>query len=326
MIAIRRYAIPVLLALLLLLPTDSQGAGVNLTLTVGALPACEDGIDNDGDMLIDFPTDTDCTSVTDTNEGVHSSGGGGGGGGGSGTGSTTGNATVLFSGRAYPGSTVTLLQDARIIGTTIASSDATFSMRAEKISAGSRLFSLYAEDSKGNRSSLITFPLSVSANLTTTVSGVFIPPTIGLSATSVKQGDPITILGQTAPGSAVTISVGSAQMHYFNTLANTGGTYAYTFTTQDLEEGQHTAQSRSSLAGAVTGLSKAASFSVGNVASLLNTHIPGDVNGDNRVNIVDFSIVAYWFGKTNPPANVDLNADGKVNLVDFSIMAYNWTG
>jgi hypothetical protein len=41
---------------------------------------------------------------------------------------------------------------------------------------------------------------------------------------------------------------------------------------------------------------------------------------------VDFSITAYWYGKENPPADVDFNGDGKVNLVDFSIMAFYWTG
>lgn len=33
-----------------------------------ALPACSDGEDNDDDMLIDFPADTGCTSATDTDE------------------------------------------------------------------------------------------------------------------------------------------------------------------------------------------------------------------------------------------------------------------
>jgi hypothetical protein len=41
---------------------------------------------------------------------------------------------------------------------------------------------------------------------------------------------------------------------------------------------------------------------------------------------VDFSVVAYWYKRTGPPANVDLNKDGRVDLIDFSIMAYNWTG
>jgi hypothetical protein len=56
------------------------------------------------------------------------------------------------------------------------------------------------------------------------------------------------------------------------------------------------------------------------------TLFSGDLNCDNHVNLVDFSIMAHWYKKLNPPAKVDLSGDGKVTLVDFSIMAYNWTG
>jgi hypothetical protein len=54
--------------------------------------------------------------------------------------------------------------------------------------------------------------------------------------------------------------------------------------------------------------------------------IRGDLNNDCKVNLIDFSMAAYWYKRANPPANIDLNKDGKVDLVDFSIMAFNWTG
>jgi hypothetical protein len=51
-----------------------------------------------------------------------------------------------------------------------------------------------------------------------------------------------------------------------------------------------------------------------------------DLNGDNKVNSVDFSIMlAFW--KTSGPfknSSVDMNGDGKVNSVDFSILLYQW--
>ena len=53
----------------------------------------------------------------------------------------------------------------------------------------------------------------------------------------------------------------------------------------------------------------------------------GDLNCDGRVNIIDFSIMAYWYNKkTTPPTKIDLNGDGKITLIDFSIMAFYWTG
>ena len=52
--------------------------------------------------------------------------------------------------------------------------------------------------------------------------------------------------------------------------------------------------------------------------------IPADLNGDGRVNLIDFSILLHWWGKDN--ALADLNKDGRVGLKDFSIMMYWWTG
>jgi hypothetical protein len=51
-----------------------------------------------------------------------------------------------------------------------------------------------------------------------------------------------------------------------------------------------------------------------------------DLNGDGKVNSIDFSILLYYW-KTKPPfknQNVDINHDGKVDAVDFSIMLYQW--
>ena len=51
----------------------------------------------------------------------------------------------------------------------------------------------------------------------------------------------------------------------------------------------------------------------------------GDVNGDNRVNLTDFSQLSAAYGSTtNGPnwnAGADLNGDGRVNLSDFSILS-----
>lgn len=49
---------------------------------------------------------------------------------------------------------------------------------------------------------------------------------------------------------------------------------------------------------------------------------PGDVNGDNRVDVTDLSILLSRFG-TNYP-NADFNKDGTVNVVDLSILLSNY--
>jgi hypothetical protein len=54
--------------------------------------------------------------------------------------------------------------------------------------------------------------------------------------------------------------------------------------------------------------------------------VGADLNGDGKVNSVDFSIMlAFWktAGPFKNPA-VDINQDGEVNSVDFSILLYQW--
>ncbi len=48
----------------------------------------------------------------------------------------------------------------------------------------------------------------------------------------------------------------------------------------------------------------------------------GDLNCDNDINLVDFSILMYYWGTDSQAADISL--DGLVNLTDFSIMMYYW--
>lgn len=71
---------------------DCTGTGTCVKTDWRAIPyrtiyACSDGIDNDGDALIDYPSDPGCSSSLDTDEVNNSGGGGGGGSSGGGGGS-----------------------------------------------------------------------------------------------------------------------------------------------------------------------------------------------------------------------------------------------
>jgi hypothetical protein len=55
---------------------------------------------------------------------------------------------------------------------------------------------------------------------------------------------------------------------------------------------------------------------------LLNGLVRADLNGNGSVGLDDFSILAYWYGRPNPPSSVDMNNDGVIDLADFSIMAH----
>jgi hypothetical protein len=274
-----------------------------------------------------------CAAACDFNTSACATGGGGGGGGGGGYVAPV--TSVVFSGRAYPKSAVTLLKDAQVAATTIAGADANFRISVSGLSGGNYIFAVYSEDNKGVRSSLLTFPVSVTSGATTNVSGIFIAPTIAVDKSEVKRGDNIAIFGQSVPNSEVTISVNSDEEFFNKITADAGGVYLYNLDTSPLAIAQHFTRSKSAYNGEISSFSNTISFKVGtkNVFVGLPQKCPAkaDLNNDCRVNLIDFSIAAYWYKR---PISAEfklkeaekLSGDGKVDLVDFSIMAYYWTG
>lgn len=52
-----------------------------------------------------------------------------------------------------------------------------------------------------------------------------------------------------------------------------------------------------------------------------------DLNDDGVVNLVDMSILLYYYNKsTQLKPRYDFNSDGRVDLIDISILLYYWTG
>ena len=152
----------------------------------------------------------------------------------------------------------------------------------------------------------------------------------------MRRGDPIIFFGQSAPLAQVTLEVHSDQPHFVKVPAARDGVYLYTFDTVVLELGQHVAQSRSATGTIMSPQSSEYGFTVGskNVYGSTTAAVcpkKGDLNRDCRVNLVDFSITAFWYERTLSQSfavreKMYLNGDGKISLVDFSIMAFYWTG
>ncbi len=233
-----------------------------------------------------------------------SSGGSGGGGGGGGGGSPppAPSTSATFLGRAYPKSEVTILKDGQIAASTVAGADSQFSIALSGLSGGSYIFSIYTEDNNGNRSSLVTFPVSITAGAATQISGIFISPTIAVDKTQVKRGDNLVIFGQSAPSSLITITIASDNEIFGKIIADSSGAYLYNLDTDELGMGEHLARSKASLVNLnlLSSQSSAISFTVGTV----NIFAP----------------------KKKAAPKGDSNKDGKVNLIDFSILAFYWTG
>jgi hypothetical protein len=276
-----------------------------------------------------------CATASATSNNNNNNNGGGGGGGGFIPPPVSTSNTTVFSGRAYPNSTVVLLKDAQVLTSTVAGSDANFSISVNNLNAGNYIFSVYSEDYQGNRSSLLTFPVSVTEGSSTNIGGIFLAPTLSTDKSQVKKGDNITFFGQSIPNGEITIAIHSNEEIFKKVNSDTNGVYLQVMDSSPLELGDHTAKSKAARDGQISSYSKVVAFAVGNTNSNADQTkkcpLKGDLNDDCRVNLVDFSIAAYWYkgvlvGNIIQLEKTKLNGDGKINLVDFSIMAYYWTG
>lgn len=311
---------------------------------VATVPGCGDGIIVGGEQCdtanfggsscasLGFAGGTlSCTLACTINTSACTSGIFGGGGGG---GAVIPLATVVFVGKSSPRSTVTLLKDAQIAATGVADNLGNFQVSISGALGGNYVFSVYSDDSKGIRSALLTFPIYVTFGVITKVSGIFIAPTIAVDKTQVKRGDTISIFGQSVPLSEITISIASDKEFFVKKMTDANGAFAFDLRTSALAVGRYETKAKGTIGGENSPFGKTASFLIG------TKNIPiqpskkarkGDLNRDGRVNLVDFSIAAYWYKRPLSAAFASvemerLNSDGKVDLIDLSIMAYYWTG
>ena len=271
--------------------------------------------------------------VSSTPVAVSSGGGGGGGGGGGAATSNTSDTVVNFIGRAFPKSSVSLLQDGELVVETVAGPSSIFEISLTDLSEGTYNFTLYGEDQDGRRSASQSFQITVTNGATTTVSGIYISPTIAVDKSQVKQGDNLAIFGQTVPTSTVTIVVNSDTQLFAQTYADGDGVYLYNLDTTPLNMGDHETKAKSLYKTEISDFGAAATFAVTNQNVLVGEDnlLRADISGDKRVNLLDFAIVGYWYKRTLSPEfavyeATYLNGDGKIDLIDFAIMAFYWTG
>ncbi len=234
--------------------------------------------------------------------------------------------TIVFSGKAYPQSPVILLKDAQIFATVLADGQANFKIETGNLSSGDYLFSLYSKDYNNKASRLISFLVKDVSGITE-INDILIPPTILKDKKEVKKGDTINFFGQSIPNAEVTIKGLNGEFSV-KVTSDKDGKYSYNLDTSSLDFGEYQAISKVSF-GKSTAESAYVSFIVGDRTIFekpIVCPIKADFNNDCAVNLVDFSILIYWFDKPSVPLKIDLNSDGKADLVDFSIMAYWWTG
>jgi Dockerin type I domain len=276
---------------------------------------------------------------TGSGSGNGNAGGGSGGGAGGGGGPSGGSLkpypiqnlqqpSVSLSGYAYPGSTISYSQDSQVLGTVIAKPDASFIASIFNLTKGLYTFTLAAKDTDGVLS--IAYPTTfwIEENTQTNVANILIPPTIELASSTVALGQNILVSGQSAPKASVIVNLddqtGKKLIKANRENVSDSGRWNSIFSTNGLDKGIYQLMALTSYTGVgSSSLSEQVQCGVGEKVEQ-GPCARSDVNKDGKVNLVDFSILLYYWGTAN--ATADLNQDGTVDLVDFSILMYCWTG
>jgi hypothetical protein len=237
---------------------------------------------------------------------------------------------AIFRGVAYPNAAVTLLKDGVWYATVSADERGVFEATVAGASPGQYLFALYAVDSAGRQSAPVTLLTTLTEFETVRTEGIFISPTLGADKSEVRLGESIIFFGESAPNADVTIFVAGEQPLKLAATTDARGRYAYELPTGQLRTCAYDAKAEAVLGAAVSALSRTQHFLVG--ARTVVTPQPercgiiADINHDCRVDMIDFSILLFWFDKPDPLPFVDFNSSGRVDLADFSILIYYWTG
>jgi len=273
-------------------------------------------------------------------------GGGGGGGTGGGTGSTFGQGTgdkkpypepltdpdLFLAGLAYPFSDVYVLKDSMIEKTVKANNKAEFNTEVGGLNEGVYTFGVKANDSDGIGSAINNITFWIKKGTKTNVSDIFLPPTISLNKYQVSQNESIKVFGQSVPLGKIEIWFYPDSIRTPSLLnvqksegeADAMGKWTVVVGTDGLDLGNYNIKARTTINSyRLSDFSKTLNCTIGEGGGESNCQ-RSDLNKDKKINLIDFSILLYNWGKTGPIG--DINQDGKVNLVDFSLMMYCWTG
>lgn len=247
-------------------------------------------------------------------------------------------AEVVFRGEAQPRGHVQLLQDSFIVARTEVSTSGQFELFVRGLSDGIHTFNLTGEDINGRRTSAVSVTVDATAERTVAIQDILLPPTLSTDIQEVRQGDSLVFSGYGVLNAEIIVFLNSDEQNVETIVQTTRtdslGAYTVFFDTNVLPLGSYTARAIAVKNGIVSLSSLPVSVSVG-VQTVLKESADcpafGDMNQDCRVNLVDFSIVAFYYERPldNAGKNKEityLNGDGIVNLTDFSLLAYYWTG
>ena len=307
---------------------DLTGFKNNTTYTYYVRCISTQGLANSSDYVISFTLAPDPISNTSISQGGSSGHGG--------QGNYPGGSSVLYLGSVSfaglsPQGAITVLTDGGNSFSAIAGAGGAFTASVTGLERGLYTFAMFATDSYGLKTAPYSATLNVQQGTSNAISGIALPPTIALQTTVVDVAAPAHVYGSAISGSSIEIDVSSLSNtgvegapHIYYASSTDSGAWKTDIPGVDLAQGTYTVKARSIVSANLSSdFGQTLYLGVGGAPLGSCSNTKGDLNGDGKVNLIDFSIQLTSWGKSG---SGDLNCDGVVNLADFSILLYNWTG
>jgi hypothetical protein len=234
-------------------------------------------------------------------------------------------------GFAQPLAKIYLLKDGKQEGQATADYSGRFNTDLGSIAQGSYLFSIWSQDQDQLKSMTLSSTFTIISGTRTDIS-FFIPPTFQLGAKTVSAGEALAVSGQSVPGSTVDVLFYSQASEKdaetvgqkASALVSDIGRWKVSLDTTGLGKDTYSVKVRSVVSPTEKSIFTTPQYFGVGKAPQPNFGLRADINKDGRVNLIDFSILLFYWGTSNKDA--DINSDGTVNLADFSILLFNWTG
>lgn len=226
-------------------------------------------------------------------------------------------ASVAFSYKAASASTWTTL------GATDTAAPYNVTWNTSSLANGSYDLRAIATDSAGQT--------TTSSTVTVTVNNVVTPPPDTTKPVTAivdpTDGATINLVGAMVSVTATAtdnVGVTKVELYADSVLVGTTTSAPYTFNwnTKGTTLGTHTLLTKAYDAAGNVGPSTAISVTL-TEQTPPTTPVPGDANGDGKVDALDFIALETHFGQNYPPA--DFNGDGTVTAADLAILLSNWT-
>ncbi len=160
---------------------------------------------------------------------------------------------VSFSGQAYPSTEVTVRRDGESFLTTPATSAGAFDA-SQVTDPGQYTFSISGRDADSREGPVFNVTVELDEGTTTTVSGIFLGPTIAIDRQEIAPGETLVIQGTTVPQSTVSIYIVSSSEQVFVVTAGSDGRWSKSVTagSDSWSAGSYTGRARSAAPGGET--------------------------------------------------------------------------